>query len=136
MFDPGTGALRKTWAFVMTLADSRHQYVECVLDQALLTWIALHGHAFTFVGGVPHRVVLDHLKAGIVHACFDDPQVQSTYRECAEPDGFLLAPCRPRTPSTKARSSRAAAIRSNGTSWARGDPRSSPRPMQTCARGA
>jgi transposase len=40
-------------------------------------------------------VVLDNLKAGIVQACFDDPQVQSTYRECAEHYGFLLAPCRP-----------------------------------------
>ena len=34
-------------------------------------------------------------------ACFDDPQVQSTYRECAEHYGFLLAPCRPRTPEHK-----------------------------------
>ena len=34
--------------------------------------------------GVPHRVVRDHLKAGIVKACFDDPQVQRSDRECAE----------------------------------------------------
>lgn len=101
MLDPGTGALRKTWAFVMTLAYSRHQYVEFVFDQALPTWIQLHGRAFTFFGGGPHGVVLDHLKAGIVKACFDDPQVQSTYRECAEHYGCLLAPCRPRTPEHK-----------------------------------
>ena len=60
MRDPSTGALRKTWAFVMVLAYSRHQYVEFVFDQALPTWIQLHGHAFTFFGGVPQRVVLDH----------------------------------------------------------------------------
>jgi transposase len=101
MRDPVTGALRKTWAFVMVLAYSRHQYVEFVFDQALPTWIQLHGHAFTFFGGVPHRVVLDNLKAGIVKACVDDPHVQSTYRECAEHYGFLLAPCRPRTPEHK-----------------------------------
>ncbi|MGH8059566.1 MAG: IS21 family transposase [Candidatus Entotheonellia bacterium] len=101
MRDPVTGALRKTWAFVMVLAYSRHQYVEFVFDQALPTWIQLHGHAFTFFGGVPHRIVLDNLKAGIVKASFDDPQVQSTYRECAEHYGFLLAPCRPRTPEHK-----------------------------------
>jgi hypothetical protein len=57
-----------------------------------------HGPAFTVVGGVPHRVVRDHLNAGIVKARVDDPQVQSTSREGAEPDGFLLAPGRPRTP--------------------------------------
>lgn len=75
--------------------------MEFVFDQSLPTWIQLHGDAFTFFGGVPHRVVLDHLKAGIVKACFDNPQVQSTYRECAEHYGLLLAPCRPRTPEHK-----------------------------------
>ncbi len=101
MIDPTTKQLRKSWAFVMTLAYSRHQYVEFVFDQTLPTWIALHGHAFHFFGGVPQRIVLDNLKAGITQACFDDPQVQTTYRECAEHYGFLIAPCRPRTPEHK-----------------------------------
>lgn len=101
MLDPQTGSLRKTWAFVMTLAFSRHQFVEFVFDQSLPTWIALHQHAFAFFEGVPERIVLDNLKAGIVKACWDDPQVQSTYRECAEHYGFLIAPCRPRTPEHK-----------------------------------
>ena len=101
MIDPATGALRKTWAFVMLLAYSRHQFVEFVFDQSLPTWIQLHQHAFAFFGGVPQRVVLDNLKAGIVKACFDDPQIQSSYRECAEHYGFLIAPCRPRTPEHK-----------------------------------
>jgi transposase len=101
MLDPTTGTLRKTWAFVMTLAYSRHQYVEFVFDQSLPTWITLHQHAFSFFGGSPQRVVLDNLKAGILKACWDDPQVQASYRECAEHYGFLLAPCRPRTPEHK-----------------------------------
>jgi len=101
MFDPQTDALRKTWAFVMLLAYSRHQYVEFVFDQSLPTWILLHQHAFAFFGGVPQRVVLDNLKAGITQACFDDPQITATYRECAEHYGFLIAPCRPRTPEHK-----------------------------------
>jgi transposase len=101
MIDSITGALRKTWAFVMILAYSRHQdcgvclrSVAANLDSA--PWARLH-----LLRGRPHRVVLDHLKAGMVKACFDDPQVQSTYREWAEHDGFLLAPCRPRTPEPK-----------------------------------
>ena len=101
LIDPTTGALRKAWAFVMVLAYSRHQYVEFVFDQRLETWIALHRHAFAFFGGVPGRVVLDNLKAGITRACFDDPQIQPSYRECAEHYGFLLAPCAPRTPEHK-----------------------------------
>jgi transposase len=101
LVDPVSETLRKAWAFVMVLSYSRHQYVEFVFDQRLPTWIAVHAHAFAFFGGVPGRVVLDNLKAGITRACFDDPQIQPTYRECAEHYGFLLAPCAPRTPEHK-----------------------------------
>ena len=101
MIDPETGELRKTWLFVMTLSWSRHQYVEFVFDQKVETWLRLHRNAFSFFGGVPKRVVIDNLKAGIVRACWDEPQAQQSYRECAEHYGFLIAPCRPRTPEHK-----------------------------------
>jgi transposase len=101
MLDPTTGALRKTWAFVMTLSWSRHQFVAFVFDQTVETWLRLHHQALTFFGGVPQRVVIDNLKAGITNACWDDPQIQHAYRECAEHYGFRIAPCRPRTPEHK-----------------------------------
>lgn len=101
MLDPVTGTLRKAWSFVMTLSWSRHQYVEFVFDQQVGTWLLLHRHAFEFFGGVPERLVIDNLKAGITQASWDDPQVQQSYRECAEHYGFLIAPCRPRTPEHK-----------------------------------
>jgi transposase len=98
-----SGQRRKTWTFVMTLSWSRHQYVEFVFDQRVDTWLELHRHAFEFFGGVPQRIVPDNLKAAIVRASWDgtDPQVQWAYRECAEHYGFLIAPCRPRTPQHK-----------------------------------
>lgn len=101
MIDPTSGELRKTWAFVMTLSYSRHQYVEFVFDQKIPTWLRLHRNAFAFLGGVPQRVVIDNLKAGITKACWDDPEIQVTYRECAEYYGFLIAPCKPQTPQHK-----------------------------------
>jgi transposase len=101
MIDPATGQLRRSWGFVMTLAYSRHQYVEFVFDQKVGTWLECHRHAFEFFGGVPQRVVIDNLKAAILRACWDDPQVQQSYRECAEHYGFLIAPNRPRTPEHK-----------------------------------
>ncbi|MCA9972609.1 MAG: IS21 family transposase [Anaerolineales bacterium] len=101
LLDPATGDSRKAWAFVMTLSWSRHQYVEFVFNQQVATWLRLHRNAFAFLGGVPRRVVIDNLKAGITKACWDDPEVQVTYRECAEHYGFLIAPCRPRTPQHK-----------------------------------
>jgi len=101
MVDPLSGQQRKAWAFVMVLAWSRFMYVEFVWDQTVETWLQLHRHAFAFFGGVPRRVVLDNLKAGVTKACVDDPQIQYAYRECAEHYGFLTAPCRPRTPEHK-----------------------------------
>ncbi len=101
MLDPQSGQLRKAWAFVMLLSWSRHVYVEFVWDQKIETWLRCHRNAFAFFGGVSVRVVLDNLKAAIIHAIWDDPQVQATYQECAGHYGFLLAPCRVRTPEHK-----------------------------------
>jgi transposase len=52
----------------MTLSCSRHQYAEVVFDQTIDTWLRLHRAAFDFFGGIPHWVVLDHLRAAIAHA--------------------------------------------------------------------
>lgn len=101
LLDLATGQRRKAWAFVMTLSWSRHMYVEFVFDQTVETWLRLHQHAFACFGAVPRRGVLDNLKAAIVKACFEDPVVQRSYRELAEHYGFLLAPCRVRTPEHK-----------------------------------
>ena len=101
MLDPETDQMRRTWAFVMILSWSRHQYVEFVFDQKVETWLRCHRNAFNFFGGVPERVVIDNLKAAIVKAIRDDPAVQASYRECAMHYGFLIAPCRTRTPQHK-----------------------------------
>ena len=101
LHDPDTDTLRKAWAFVMTLSFSRHSYVELVFDQEVDTWLRCHRRAFEWFGGVVRRVVLDNLKAAIVHAALYDPVVQRAYRECAEHYGFLISPCRPRTPEHK-----------------------------------
>ena len=95
--------MRKAWIFVLVLAWSRHQYAEIVFDQKLPTWLLCHQHAFEFFGGVPHRIVLDNLKAAIIKAYTRDeePTVQQAYRECAEHYGFLIDPCLPRKPQHK-----------------------------------
>src|SRR5262245_37119657 len=85
----------------MTLSYSRHQYAELVFDQTIETWGQLHRPAFESFVGVPRRVVLEHLRAAIVHAALADPEVQRSYRECAEHDGSRIAPCRSLTPEHK-----------------------------------
>jgi transposase len=103
LFDPATHTRRRTWAFTMVLAWSRHQFVEFVFDQTLTTWLVCHQHAFEFFGGVPKRIVLDNLKAAIIRAYTQehDAEVTRAYAECAEHYGFLIDPCLPAQPRHK-----------------------------------
>ena len=50
-------------AFVMTLAHSRHQYLEFVWDQSSATWLGSHRRAFEWFDGVPERVIIDRRAA-------------------------------------------------------------------------
>jgi transposase len=68
----------------MTLANSRHQYVEFVWDQTVATWLGCHRRAFEWFAGVPRRVIIDNAKCAITRACAQDPTVQRAYAECAE----------------------------------------------------
>jgi len=99
--DVMTGEVFKTWVFVMTLAWSRHQYVEIVRNQKALTWLGCHRRAFEFFGGAPAKVIIDNLKAAITKACWHDPAVQRSYADFAEGYGFIISPCPPYDPKKK-----------------------------------
>jgi len=93
MWDPTQNRARKAYAFVMTLSWSRHQFVCHVFTQKIADWLMCHMRAFEFFGGVPERLIIDNLKAGISKACFDDPELNRSYRAFAEHYGFMIAPC-------------------------------------------
>lgn len=95
------GQLRRTWAFVMTLAHSRHQYLEFVWDQSVATWLGCHRRAFEWFAAVPRRIIIDNAKCAITRACARDPLVQRAYAECAEGYGFKIEACPPRDPQKK-----------------------------------
>ena len=101
MLPDADGVLRRTWAFVMTLAFSRHQYVEFVWDQTAVTWLGCHRRAFEWFGGVPQRLIIDNAKCAITRACRTEPTVQRAYAECAEGYGFRIDACPPREPQLK-----------------------------------
>ena len=96
------GKVRRTWAFVMTLCFSRHQYVEFVWDQTVATWLGCHRRAFEWFAAVPKRVIIDNAKCAIIKACAHDPTVQRAYAECAEGYAFKIDPCPPYDPQKKA----------------------------------
>lgn len=95
------GLVRRTWAFVMTLAFSRHQYVEFVWDQRVATWLGCHRRAFEWFGAVPERLIVDNAKCAIIKACLHDPQTQRSYADCAEGYGFKIDACPPHDPQKK-----------------------------------
>ena len=66
LVDRRTGEDLKSWFFVMTLAFSRHQYAELVLNQKVETWLECHRHAFEFFGGVPSRLIYDYVPGNII----------------------------------------------------------------------
>lgn len=95
------GDVRRTWAFVMTLCFSRHQYVEFVWDQTVGTWLGCHRRAFEWFGAVPSRLIIDNAKCAITKACAHDPQTQRSYADCAEGYGFRIDACPPHDPQKK-----------------------------------
>jgi len=95
------GQDRRTWAFVMTLAHSRHQYVEFVWNQTVATWLGCHRRALQWFGAVPKRIIVDNAKCAIIKACSHDPLVQRAYAECAEGYGFKIDACPPHDPQKK-----------------------------------
>src|SRR5690606_12225677 len=101
MLADADGVMRRTWAFVMTLAFSRHQYVEFVWDQTVATWLGCHRRAFEWFGAVPARLIIDNAKCAIIRACRTEPTVQRAYAECAEGYGFRIDACPPATPTLK-----------------------------------
>ncbi len=101
--DRKTGNAFKTWIFVMTLAWSRHQYAEFVVNQSIETWLACHRHGFEWFNGVPRKVRIDNLKAAITKACYYEPTVQRSYADLALGYSFVIDPCPVEDPQKKGR---------------------------------
>ena len=60
-----------------------------------------HVKAFNYFGGVPKRIILDNLKAGVIKPDLYDPQFNRAYREMAEHYDTFLDPARVRSPKDK-----------------------------------
>jgi transposase len=104
------GELHKAHAFVMTLSHSRHRYVEFVFAQDQVTWAQLHINAFQFFGGVPLRIILDNLKAGVIKPDIFDPTLNETYSELSRFYGFAIDPAKAYKPEHKGKVERSVRI--------------------------
>lgn len=101
--DPASGAKRRVWAFIMTLAFSRHLFCYPVLRMTQAEFLAAHVAAFAFFGGVTRRLVPDNLGSGILKADLYDPRINRGYAELAWHYGCLVDPARLARPKDKPR---------------------------------
>jgi transposase len=100
-FQQEDGSWVKVWVFNMLLSYSRYAYYEIVTDQSVPTFIRCHIHAFEFFGGVTEWVLLDNLKAGVIHPNFYEPVLQEQYSEFLAHYSCAGKPCRVRKPEHK-----------------------------------
>ena len=101
LFDPELDRRREVYAFISTLAHSRHKFVEFTFKQDQRSFTASHVHMFDFFGGVPSRLSFDNLKNGVIKPNLYDPEFNRTYQEMAEFYGCFLDPCRVAKPKDK-----------------------------------
>jgi transposase len=101
--DPQSGAKRRVWAFIMTLAFSRHLFCYPVLRMTQGEFLAAHVAAFAFFGGAPRRLVPDNLGSGVLKADLYDPRINHGYAELAYHYGCLVDPARVAHPKDKPR---------------------------------
>jgi transposase len=101
LWDPEVDKNKTVHAFITTLSFSRHKFVEFTFKQDQQRFVASHINMFEFFGGVPHRLLLDNLKNGVIKPSLYDPQLNRTYQELAEHYGCFIDPCRVRHPKDK-----------------------------------
>jgi transposase len=66
---------RRLSFFVMVLCYSRMLYVECTVSQTMEHFLACHQHAFEFFGGIPHNIMVDHLKSAVLKRALGEAPV-------------------------------------------------------------
>jgi transposase len=103
LIDPATGEVVEVELFVAVLGASNYTYAEATRTQQGVDWIASHGRALAFFGGVPAALVCDQLKSGVVVPCRYEPGVQRTYEEFAQHVGSAILPARPGKSRDKAK---------------------------------
>jgi len=95
------GKRQKTHLFRIVLSCSRKAYSEVSYTQSTESFIRAIENAFRYFGGVPDTVVIDNLKAGVIHPCVYDPELNPKLREFAAHYGTCIMPTKIATPRHK-----------------------------------
>jgi transposase len=85
---------RRLSFFVMVLAFSRQMFVEFTVSQTMEHFLACHEHAFTALGGVPSKIMVDNLKSAVLQRLAGAaPVFNPRYLDFARHHGFAIEAC-------------------------------------------
>ena len=114
------GKRRKTHVFRIVLSHSRKAYSEACFRQTTDDFLRVLENAFWHFGGVPKTLVIDNLKAAVLHPDWFDPELNPKLQSFAEHYGTVILPTKPRTPRHKGKVERGVAyVQDNGLKGAR-----------------
>ena len=75
LYDPMLKRNRSVYAFIATLGNSRHKYVEFVYKQDQKSFVRSHVHLMHYFNGIPEIIIIDNLKSGIIKPDLYDPKL-------------------------------------------------------------
>lgn len=101
IYDKKENRRRTLYAFIATLSNSRHKFIEFVFKQDQASFTASNVKMLNFFGGSPEIISIDNLKSGVIKPDLYDPKLNRVYSEFADHYGLFIDPCRVRSPKDK-----------------------------------
>jgi transposase len=95
------GKRRKTHVFRIVLSHSRRAYSEATFTQTAEDFICCLENAFAHFGGVSKTLVVDNLKAAVLHPDWFDPVLNPKLQSFAQHYGTVILPTKPYMPRHK-----------------------------------
>lgn len=97
------GKRRALWMLIVTLTMSRYMFVWPTFLQTVVALCDGLDAAWSFFGGVVHRIVPDNTAAAVITAHPMSPVLNKSFAEYAQLRGFFVDPARARHPKDKPR---------------------------------
>ena len=95
------GKRRKSHVFRIVLSHSRKAYSEPTFTQTTDDFLCALENAFAHFGGVPKTLVIDNLKAAVLHPDWFDPVLTPKIQSFCQHYGTVILPTKPRMPRHK-----------------------------------
>jgi transposase len=99
--NPATGEVIKAQVFVATLGFSQYSYVEAVLTQKTIDFIAALNRCLIYFQGIPKGIVPDNLKSAVIKTDRYEPELNRLLEDWANHYKTAIIPARSRKPQDK-----------------------------------